>query len=203
MPCDDLVASVQRGPEPALPHVLCALSRQSSLAASLRCLLQNDSLLDIAFRRGLYLELVQLLKHLGEQGLWSLMMKNVPASLRSVMLRHVLVHAPTRSLGSSNCKSAGLRAVLERQMQLHDYPGTRGELLPTLLQPADFDKAQASIDGCTSAASAGPEDGPAQCCMDAMANLNAQCVVFKRSADALGTQSCPICVCGQYKRQVS
>ena len=72
-------------------------------------------------------------------------------------------------------------------MQLHDYPGTCGELLPTLLQPADFDKAQASIDGRTSTASAGPEDGPAQCCMDAMANLNAQCVVFKRSADALGT----------------
>lgn len=85
-------------------------------------------------------------------------------------------------------------------MQLHDYPGTRGELLPTLLQPAGLDEAQASIDGRKSTASAGPEDGPAPCCMDAMTNLNAQCFVFKRSADALGTQFRHVCVCGRYKR---
>ena len=86
-------AFVQRGPGPALPHVLCALSRQATLATSLRCLLQNDSLLDIGSRCGLYLELVQLLKHLGEHGLRSTMMKNVPSHLQPVMLRHVLVHA--------------------------------------------------------------------------------------------------------------
>ena len=79
-------------------------------------------------------------------------------------------------------------------MQLRDYPGTRGELLPTLLQPADFNEALASINSRKSTASAGPEDGPAPCCMDAMANLNAQCIVFKRSADALGTQFYPVCI---------
>ena len=56
---------MQRGYGPALPHALCALSQQSMLAASLRRLLQNDSLLDISSRRSLYLGLVQLLKHLG------------------------------------------------------------------------------------------------------------------------------------------
>ncbi len=49
----------------ALPHALCVLSQQLTLAAALRRLLQNDSLLDIGSRRSLYLELVQLLKHLG------------------------------------------------------------------------------------------------------------------------------------------
>ena len=41
------------------------MSQQLMLAAALRRLLQNDSLLDIGSRRSLYLELVQLLKHLG------------------------------------------------------------------------------------------------------------------------------------------
>lgn len=45
-------------------------------------------------------------------------------------------------------------------MQLRDYPGTRAELLPTLLQPANFNKAQASINGCKSTASAGPGTAP-------------------------------------------
>lgn len=57
---------MQRGFEPALPHALCTLSRESTLAASLRRLLQNDSLLDTGSRRSLYLELIQLLRHLGE-----------------------------------------------------------------------------------------------------------------------------------------
>ena len=56
---------MQRGFGPALPHALCVLSQQPMLAASLRRLLQNDSLLDISSRRSLYLALVQLLKHLG------------------------------------------------------------------------------------------------------------------------------------------
>ena len=61
-----LAAWVQKGRGLALPHALCALCLQSTLAASLRQLLLNDSLLDIGSRHALYLELVQLLKHLGE-----------------------------------------------------------------------------------------------------------------------------------------
>ena len=57
---------MQSGRGLALPHVLCALCLQSTLAASLRQLLLNDSLLDIGSRCALYLELVQLLKYLGE-----------------------------------------------------------------------------------------------------------------------------------------
>ena len=56
---------MQRDSGQALPHALCALSQQLMLAAALRRLLQNDSLLDIGSRRSLYLQLVQLLKHLG------------------------------------------------------------------------------------------------------------------------------------------
>ena len=45
----------------------CAtLCRTATLAASLRQLLLNDSLLDIGSRRALYLELIQLLKCLGD-----------------------------------------------------------------------------------------------------------------------------------------
>ena len=57
---------MQNGRGLALPHALCALCLQSTLAASLRQLLLNDSLLDIGSRRALYLELIQLLKCLGE-----------------------------------------------------------------------------------------------------------------------------------------
>lgn len=50
-----------KGPAPGF----CALVLGSSLAASLRRLLQNDSLMDIGSRAALYMELVQLLRKLG------------------------------------------------------------------------------------------------------------------------------------------
>ncbi|CAL5221890.1 g4155 [Coccomyxa viridis] len=111
----------------ALPHALCVMSQQLMLAAALRRLLQNDSLLDIGSRRSLYLELVQLLKHLG----------------------------------------------------------TRSELLPVLLRPADFDEAQAVAEGPGDSATKAIEEGSAPCCMDALGNLDKQCAVFQRSAEAM------------------
>ncbi len=48
-----------------MPMGLCALVQASCLGASIRILLQNDSLMDIGSRRALYLELVQLLRKLG------------------------------------------------------------------------------------------------------------------------------------------
>ena len=63
------------------------------------------------------------------------------------------------------------------------------ELLPALQRPADFDEAL-SLLRCTPAeekppgkAAAGP---PAPSVLDALATLNTQCTVFKRSAEALG-----------------
>ena len=65
-------------------------------------------------------------------------------------------------------------------------PGSRSELLPALLRPADADEAAASIGGGTSPAASDSQGSPAPCCMDALRVLNAQCRVFQRSAEALG-----------------
>ena len=64
--------------------------------------------------------------------------------------------------------------------------GSRSELLPTLLRPADSDEAAASIGGGASSAASDSQGNPAPCCMDALRVLDAQCKVFQRSAEALG-----------------
>ena len=56
------------GPGEGFPLGVCALVQAPPLAASLRHLLQNGSLLDIGLRRPLYLELSQLLRTLGARG---------------------------------------------------------------------------------------------------------------------------------------
>lgn len=67
--------------------------------------------------------------------------------------------------------------------------GTRVELLPTLLRPADFDEARATMDGCCSSASGASAEVAAPSCMDSLGKLNTQCTVFKRSAEAIGERS--------------
>ena len=63
--------------------------------------------------------------------------------------------------------------------------GARVELLPTLLRPADFDEARATMDGCQSSASKARAEVAAPSCMDSLGKLNTQCTVFKRSAEAI------------------
>ena len=65
MPVLAVPAQQQAGPGVALLLGVCALVQAPVLAASLRRLLQNGSLLDIGLRRPLYLELSQLLRKLG------------------------------------------------------------------------------------------------------------------------------------------
>ena len=64
--------------------------------------------------------------------------------------------------------------------------GSRSELLPTLLRPADADEAAASIGNGASSAASKSQGSLAPCCMDALRALDAQCRVFQRSAEALG-----------------
>ena len=62
-----LVQDMGPGRRSGLPVGMCALVQASCLGASMRRLLQNDSLMDIGSRRALYLELIQLLRKLGAQ----------------------------------------------------------------------------------------------------------------------------------------
>jgi hypothetical protein len=73
-----------------LPAGMCALVQAGSLGASIRHLLQNDSLMDIGSRRALYMELTQLLRKLGAQGLHAFHCSRfLSATSRSFILDHV------------------------------------------------------------------------------------------------------------------
>jgi len=83
------------------------------------------------------------------------------------------------------------RAMLANRLRINFFisAGTRVELLPTLLRPADFDEARTSMDACQSSASEVSAELAAPSCVESLGKLNTQCTVSKRSAEAIGERS--------------
>jgi hypothetical protein len=100
-----MLAGMQAGGRKgAIPLGLCALAGAPSLAAALRRLLQNDSLLDIGQRRALYMELSLLLRKLGPQPFICLLHQSSSDALHGLSHRssvcglaiahhHIIMHA--------------------------------------------------------------------------------------------------------------